>query len=103
MKGFSARYILFNGRHHAVRLGNDGDLPSLEIEARSLHEISGDSYRIYDTEVKSNVYHWPRAEHQCRNCGCTWDHACEGGCYWVQEDLCSQCVGEPVSAMREVG
>lgn len=27
----------------------------------------------------------------CRMCGCTDDHACEGGCYWVEEDLCSQC------------
>lgn len=27
----------------------------------------------------------------CRVCGCTDDHACEGGCWWVQPDLCSQC------------
>lgn len=32
----------------------------------------------------------------CRVCGCTEDHACQGGCYWVERDLCSQCaeVGE---------
>lgn len=28
----------------------------------------------------------------CRVCGCTDDHACPGGCYWVEEDLCSECV-----------
>lgn len=28
----------------------------------------------------------------CRVCGCTTDHACEGGCYWVEDDLCSACV-----------
>lgn len=30
-------------------------------------------------------------EQKCRVCGCTWDHACEGGCYWVEPDLCSKC------------
>lgn len=28
----------------------------------------------------------------CRICGCTQYNACEGGCWWVSEDLCSQCV-----------
>jgi hypothetical protein len=27
----------------------------------------------------------------CRVCGCTLDHACEGGCYWVEPDLSSKC------------
>jgi hypothetical protein len=35
-------------------------------------------------------------EHQaddgvCRVCGCTDDHACPGGCFWVEPDLCSRC------------
>lgn len=30
-------------------------------------------------------------EQKCRVCGCTDDNACPGGCYWVEEDLCSQC------------
>ncbi|BBB91040.1 MAG TPA: hypothetical protein PKA28_10735 [Methylomusa anaerophila] len=29
---------------------------------------------------------------RCRVCGCTDDNACLGGCYWVEEDLCSKCV-----------
>jgi ParB family chromosome partitioning protein len=33
----------------------------------------------------------------CRVCGCTDDHACEGGCSWVEKDLCSQCVGSAES------
>lgn len=32
----------------------------------------------------------------CRQCGCTDDHACEGGCSWVEDDLCSACVLEAV-------
>lgn len=31
---------------------------------------------------------WPFA---CRGCGCTDDHACPGGCFWVEPDLCSAC------------
>jgi hypothetical protein len=31
----------------------------------------------------------------CRVCGCTQESACEGGCYWVAEDLCSSCSGAP--------
>lgn len=28
---------------------------------------------------------------KCVICGCTDDHACEGGCYWVYPNLCSAC------------
>lgn len=28
---------------------------------------------------------------RCRVCGCTWDNGCLNGCYWVEEDLCSEC------------
>jgi hypothetical protein len=33
-----------------------------------------------------------RDERRCRVCGCTDDFACEGGCIWVDGDLCSHCV-----------
>lgn len=33
----------------------------------------------------------PRA---CRVCNCTQHQACPGGCTWVEEDLCSACVGK---------
>ncbi|MFA5186467.1 MAG: hypothetical protein WC551_08330 [Patescibacteria group bacterium] len=28
----------------------------------------------------------------CRICGCTQERAYEGGCHWVENDLCSACV-----------
>lgn len=28
---------------------------------------------------------------KCRVCGCTWSSPCEGGCHWVEKDLCSRC------------
>lgn len=27
----------------------------------------------------------------CRVCGCTDERACHGGCFWVEQDLCSSC------------
>lgn len=30
----------------------------------------------------------------CRECGCTDERACPGGCSWVEPDLCSQCAEE---------
>lgn len=32
-----------------------------------------------------------KRERQCKRCGCTDDHACEGGCFWVTDNLCSKC------------
>jgi hypothetical protein len=32
----------------------------------------------------------------CRVCGCTQNNACEGGCHWVEADLCSSCAGDVV-------
>ena len=32
------------------------------------------------------------SEQVCRVCGCTDDNACPGGCWWVEEVLCSACV-----------
>jgi len=32
---------------------------------------------------------------KCRVCGCTWTTPCTGGCYWVEDDLCSACEHDP--------
>lgn len=37
---------------------------------------------------------WVHPEQTCRVCGCTWNRACPGGCCWVEDDLCSACVGK---------
>lgn len=36
----------------------------------------------------------PLAERVCRVCGCTQNHACEGGCWWINDDLCSSCAAK---------
>jgi hypothetical protein len=38
--------------------------------------------RIFDREVLVAT---------CRVCGCTEEDACEGGCSWIEDDLCSAC------------
>jgi DNA-binding XRE family transcriptional regulator len=30
-------------------------------------------------------------DHVCHKCGCTDFFACENGCYWVSDNLCSEC------------
>jgi len=37
-------------------------------------------------------------ENRCRVCGCTNMQACPGGCYWVEDDLCSRCA-KPVKVV----
>lgn len=31
------------------------------------------------------------SERKCRVCGCSDFNACPGPCYWVEDDLCSEC------------
>lgn len=40
----------------------------------------------------------------CRECGCTNFSTCDGGCWWVDDDLCSSCAvavdvatGDPIA------
>lgn len=35
-------------------------------------------------------------ERTCRDCGCTENNACEGGCSWVAYDLCSECLAPKI-------
>lgn len=37
----------------------------------------------------------------CRSCGCTDDLACEGGCWWVEADLCSSCLSDRPAASTD--
>ena len=47
--------------------------------------------KIKKYKVKGGQLIHPR---KCRVCGCTWFHACPGGCYWVEPDLCSRCADQ---------
>lgn len=38
----------------------------------------------------------------CRECGCDEFHACPGGCWWVEPDLCSACADPAGLPVREL-
>jgi hypothetical protein len=60
------------------------------LACRILSDNSEYSWDIWQEEIKERVH----TEQVCRVCGCTDDNACSGGCWWVEEDLCSACAGE---------
>lgn len=73
----------FQGRYKVTRSGPDGPL---EIAPQPRPPVTRPS-PFYPDEV-----YWE--EPQCWVCGCTDNHACEGGCWWVPcegDDLCSSC------------
>ncbi len=51
-----------------------------------------DKLYIHISDLDNEMHHIK--EQKCRVCGCTENHACPGGCYWVEWDLCSKCVGK---------
>lgn len=38
-----------------------------------------------------------KKERTCRGCDCTDKRACNGGCAWVETDLCSSCIDQSVA------
>jgi hypothetical protein len=39
----------------------------------------------------------------CSECGCSAEAPCEGGCFWVDDDLCSSCASPAVEGGPLVG
>jgi len=67
--------------------------PVFEVEARRVLS-SDDDFGWTDDDTPDDVRTLgtdPEPEQTCRVCGCTHYHPCEGGCYWVEDDLCSAC------------
>lgn len=70
----------------------------------------GQSYVLYEmqaTELNYCHYCGRRIEvidkrQKCRVCGCTQYDPCEAGCWWVEDDLCSQCVKRTDTAGRDM-
>lgn len=49
-------------------------------------------FEIDDIYLDENLFPTVLAGPRCRVCGCTEQTACDGGCRWVEPDLCSACV-----------
>ena len=43
-------------------------------------------------ELDDYAYEYGQGARRCRVCGCTDDNACPGGCFRVEDDLCSACL-----------
>jgi hypothetical protein len=55
--------------------------------------------RIFSAKTATNVpqantsgYRKASDIQTCRGCGCTDANACDGGCFWVEPNVCSRCV-----------
>ena len=60
------------------------------------------TYLLDDGPVKIDGHVMFGIEPKCRECGCTRDNPCEGGCYWVEFDLCSKCSAEEQQKLGEL-
>ncbi|MDD5360481.1 MAG: 3'-5' exonuclease [Sulfurovaceae bacterium] len=65
------------------------EIPLIAHDA--LNDIKA-TYRLHE-EIISFLSSGFSIDRRCRVCGCTDDHACIGGCYWVEIDLCCNCTG----------
>jgi hypothetical protein len=72
---------------HRPRVAAFSESLSLIYELVTINLLAGD-----DTTMPPRPDLRPLGIRQCRDCGCTDDYACDGGCHWVQDDLCSACV-----------
>ena len=62
----------------------DGGLPKKWVKK----EFKEQAYFLCE-ECQTDFLH-------CRVCGCSEEYPCEGGCWWIEEDLCSACEGKEV-------
>ena len=88
------------------RLGSNDDFTVYNREAlAALQEKAGYQKNIENVanerdvlKVENMQMRWVITEtdpdfftRKCRGCGCDWNHPCPGGCFWVEDDLCSRC------------
>jgi len=75
-----------------VRVGVYGH--HMTIPAELVFDGLGPFVEAIDISEPEDIEPLPFAdqfERTCRVCGCTDEHGCENGCFWVDDDLCSNC------------
>jgi len=75
------------------RLMSFGQRENVSMTARvDEGEDPKDALRELELVMREGIARYEEATVQrCRICGCTDDHGCYDGCYWVERDLCSAC------------
>jgi hypothetical protein len=79
---------------HAARIAGQSRLAPYGLDtrlARFFRRAWLDGFDTAEAEIAQRTGK-PRT---CRVCGCTDTHACANRCWWVAEDLCSNCSGPP--------
>lgn len=74
----------------------DVDIPDCDENGEECRKE--DQWECWQRYIREKV----KSEDVCRVCGCTWNNACPGGCWWVEEDLCSSCAEKMKNGSREI-
>jgi len=89
----------------AKALLNMSDFALKEFIRRCIHDLENheaDEWLYFDGErgFEPHCFSFvdPAPERACQHCGCTENNACPMGCYWADENTCSECVGKEVAA-----
>jgi len=107
--GVPYEYILAgNGVHlRAERAGLEVMFPISSVQVRGLPALEPYlSLKSPKIPASALVFILEEAQNQiaparsCRKCGCTDQHGCPDGCWWVEADLCSQCADEDALGTR---
>ncbi len=79
------------------RGGTPVDIPDTpeQLDALIRDAVRAEAEMISLVRLEAMDSHDFPGERRCRVCGCTDDHACDGGCHWVEPDLCSACADPP--------
>lgn len=66
----------------------NGEPDIVSLSKEQVQALYGELLNEYDFYLKYS------SNRKCRVCGCTENNACPGGCFWVEVDLCSECIGK---------
>lgn len=74
-----------------------GKLNSYRPQIAARVGVYGHTMRVPALTIFDGLGPFTETLGRCRECGCTEGQACEGGCWWVEEDLCSSCADKELT------
>jgi hypothetical protein len=80
-----------------IRRINDFDSSQSKIMLEKLEQVKVENTQLHAVITQKDPEFFKR---KCRVCGCNWNHACPGGCCWVEDDLCNACAEQGLGGKR---